>query len=145
MSPSFSKVVEHIIIRNVLDSDMPFVGRTAIERISLALCAVMVGVGLIFLLYALYLYLQTVQTPAMAAGVTGLGALILGGMIGSVQMFAVWFKLRKIRKMKADLETIVRDVIASANDDVGASVRENPKLAVMVAALAGYMLGDRFL
>ena len=145
MNPSMSKVIEHMIIRNVLNSDMPFVGRTAIERIFLALCAVMMGVGFIFLLYALYLYLQTVQTPAMAAGVTGLGALVLGALLGSIQLLVMWLKLHKIKKMKSNLESIVRDIVTSANDDVDASVRENPKLAVMVAALVGYMLGDRFL
>lgn len=145
MSPSLMKVVEHVILKRMLNSNLPFVGRTAIEHIFFMLCALMMAVGCVFLVYALYLYLQTVQTPAMAAGMTGLMALALGGLMGGGQLAVMWIKLRKMKKAQADIEAVVREIITAAHDEVGENVRENPKLAVMVAAFLGYALGDRFL
>ena len=137
------QLIEHIIINKFLHSDVPFLGRTAGERVLLALFVLFLALGLMFLVFALYLWLKVTQSPEIAAALTGAGAFILALALGGVQLLILWLKARKIRSMKRDIEALVREILSSAHDEVGATVRDNPKSSTLLALVLGLLVGER--
>ncbi len=141
----FIRLAEQVAINKLLQSDMPFIGRTAGEEILLMLFGVFVTLGFLFLIFGFYLWLQATQTPQVAAFVTGGAALLLAVILGGVQLVILWLKARKIRQTKQVVEDVLREIVSSANDEIGATVHDNPKTSALVALVLGLLVGDRVL
>ncbi len=139
----FIRLAEQAAINKLLQSDMPFVGRTAGEKTLLFLFAVFLTLGFAFLIFGLYLWLEATQTPQVAALATGGAALLLALVFGVVQLAILWVKARKIRQAKQAVESVLREILSSANDEVGVTVRDNPKTSALIALVLGLLLGDR--
>lgn len=145
MALSLIQVVEQIVLNKVLNSNVPLVGRTSGEKILMGLFALFLTLGLLFLVFALYLWLDATQTPLMAAVLTGAGACFLALILGGVQLYILWMKAQKIRKAKQEIEAVLREVLKSAVGEVEANVRDYPKASVLASAVLGLLIGERVL
>jgi hypothetical protein len=102
-------------------------------------------IGILFLLAGLYLYLVTIMQPYEVCLIMGGVILALGLSILASRIFVLYMIQRKIKhSMKAiyeDVKDILEDVVTQASKPV----QENPKLAVALAAIAGFILVQKFL
>lgn len=138
-------VLESSLLQKMIDSHVPLVGRSVIEKIALLLCGIMLVLGLGFMVFAFYLYVQTVQSPVMAAVLAGAFSLMIAAVIAGVQLSIIYLKIRKIKMIKAELLSVLRVGGESVQKDVEGHIQDHPLSSVVLAALAGYMVGDRFI
>ncbi len=101
------------------------------------------GAGIIFLVMALNQYLETIYAPGMAALASAV--LVLAGAL-MVEM------LRSLLQHKTDtpsfaeqdnLKNNLHDLIQTISNELEDPVKENPKTAVILAALAGFFMANR--
>lgn len=100
------------------------------------------GVGLGFLSYSEFLFLQTHYTPDLAAFLTALTALAISVALGFGGYHAL--KKRKSRAQHLDKELIesIHSLIENITNDIEDPIRENPAMAVLLASVAGFIAGD---
>lgn len=140
-----------------MDSLVPLVQKIVVSRmteggssphfvttstICMAASVMLVSTGLIFGLYAEYIWLQTFFVPEAAALVVSGSACVLALMFSIIGKVAGQ-KNRVSEGYPADITKIMKQIIESLSEELEDSVRENPKTALMLAGLSGFAAGER--
>lgn len=118
--------------------------KTSVSFAYYGLAAVVGAVGFVFLSIAGYLQLQEFFSTPIAGVITG--SVILG--IASCIALTGYIKLEQkkmVRKPSYDggfIDT-VEDSLKSLMDGIEEPVKDNPKMALLMAALAGFAAGDK--
>lgn len=101
-------------------------------------------IGVVFLAIAVYgLLLEQLSMP-VAASITGAGILALSGILVAVGK-SVSEKKRSLildQEIK-QVDVVVSQLMDDLMEEVGGPVRENPKMAMALAGLAGLVIGGR--
>lgn len=110
----------------------------------MGLSFVLLSAGLLFSIYAEYIWLQMVLPTHLAALMTSLTLFllsVLAGFVGGV------FKNRKEipsdSSSAADISTLLGNVLSSFDEDVEEVIRANPKIVVALSTLAGFVAGKK--
>lgn len=103
-----------------------------------ALAALLVGAGAIYLLMALRGWLNEYYTMPLASLLTGLAAFVLAGLSLALVVFAA-----KEEKPAPALHDDLAHALAQISADAEAPIAANPRTSVLLAGLAGYMMGGR--
>lgn len=103
------------------------------------------ALGIAFLLAGLYLYLDSFMQPYQVC-------LIMGGVISATAMailasriFVLYMFQRKIKKSIKALYQDIKDILAEIIEEAEKPISDNPKITVVIALLAGFILSKRFL
>lgn len=108
--------------------------------------AILVGtIGICFLLAGLYMYLATIMQPfevclIMGAVISGLGLAILAS-----RAFVFYMFQRKLRKTIKGFYKDIKDVLEDVSAQAEKPIIENPKLGLVIALLAGFLLAKKLL
>jgi len=101
-------------------------------------------VGFVFLSIAAYSLLLETFTAAAAAGITGAGVMFISLSIAAFGHYRL--KAKKIVKkpvMDGGFIDSIESTIKSALDGFEEPIKDNPKMALLLAALAGFAAGDQ--
>lgn len=109
-----------------------------------ALSGFFVGLGLIFLCVASYLWLDSLFATHIAALIMGGLSLILGAVCLLVLRQRSLRREREILALRHDVEDKVRLALEIASEEFGDTIKDNPKSALLIAGLAG-MLTTRYI
>lgn len=101
-------------------------------------------VGFIFFAIAGFYYLQTIVTADIAAAIVGGVMILIGAGIAAAGYYHLERK-KILRKPAHDGSFIdmVENTLKSVIDGFEEPVKDNPKLALLMAALAGFAAGDK--
>lgn len=108
------------------------------------LAGAVAGVGFVFLSIAAYTELQNSFSAPLAAAMVGGGIIFISLLIGLWGYLAA--EDRKIMRKKpydGNFIDTVEDTLKSLMDGIEEPVKDNPKMALLMAALAGFAAGDK--
>lgn len=102
-------------------------------------------IGVVFLSIAIYGVLLDSFTMPVAATITGLGILALAGLLVLIGKKAAGeLDKRHFRQEAQHVDVVVSQLMDAVIGEIEDPVRENPKMAMALAGLAGLMVGGRF-
>lgn len=141
-------MISALVKQLIVDGIVSTASRTTINNsASVGLYALAGGIsiiGIVFLAIAVYgLLLENLTMPA-AASITGAGILALAGVFVLIGKYAVKKIARRRHTEKFhNVEVLVGQLLEDVLGDIENPIRENPKTAMILAGLAGFMAGDR--
>lgn len=114
-------------------------GGVAMTAVSVA----MTVMGLAFALYAGNLWLMTFLPPEIAAISTAGVAFVLALVSAMIGKAVATRKKRHVpATAPSDVTHIISNIINALGDELDDPIRENPKTAIMLASLAGFVAGE---
>ncbi len=131
-----SAVVKSIVYRTSREFSY-FLEKLQINLTVLTLVLIFVIIGLLFIVWAIYLAFNTILSPPLAA--------LVSGGIAIIFSFLILLILRLLNRRKEKI------LVADANadnislDDIVkniALVKDNPLLSLVLMAMAGYLIGS---
>jgi len=141
---TFTPVIKQLMLDGILNGP-------GIPRISVAgllflwFAAVLTVLGAGFLFYAEYAFVTTSYTPEIAALAVTLTAWA-AGLLSAIVGISIVNNNRNRRSHHAgpapDIAKTVTALIDSIAEELEDPIRDNPKTAVMIASLAGFLAGD---
>lgn len=145
---AFAPVLKQLMLDGIMSSPaMPRLPRVSPAGIFfLWLSAVMIAMTLGFALFAEFSYLsKTYTTDVAALGVacTALAIALLSAAVGMLMM-----SRRQVRRPahhvgpQPDIAKTITGMIDSLAEELEEPIRDNPKTAIMIASLAGFLAGD---
>jgi len=142
---SLLATAEGLLIDRILCNDAPFTGKSKTGLGLFALAGVLLTIALGFFIYAAYLWLVSNYPPEIAAaaagGLTlGVAALCALGAYGFLQ-----YKRSRLKKLKNEIADTMQNALEFADEELAQPVKDNPKTAVLIASLAGFIAGEKFI
>lgn len=145
---AFAPVLKQLMLDGIMNSPamprMPHITLAGVLFLWFAGVMIVMSVG--FTLFAEYIYLTAIYNPATAAiGVacTGLVIAMLSAATGMLAMDKKTDK-RPVQNTgpQPDIAKTLTGLIDSLAEEMEDPIRENPKTAIMIASLAGFLAGD---
>ena len=138
-------VAEQMLVDSIIGDKPPVTGESKLKIASLAFSFVMGVMGVGFSLYAFYLWLDLNFTPMMVMALMGAVTLTLS-LTGFLIFYAVLrYKRYRMHKMKNELIKTAEETLEIFEEELSTPVQNNPKAAILVSSIAGFIAGDRFL
>lgn len=140
---SFTPIIKQLMVDGLMNvRALPKFNTKGIMMIWFAAVWAVLGSG--FLLYAGFLYLQTRYTPDMAALIMAAAAMVFSVLVAfaGVQTMKRHPRSHHAHPPGADMAQMVNQLIDTIGDELEEPIRDNPKTALMVASLAGFLAGN---
>lgn len=137
------RLIEHVLVDRLFTDRAPL---TSFEKSGQVLCALSVFFALIgsgFLIYAAHLWLSGHYSPDTAAAMTGVLSFIFAAFVASIVYAAARYRQSRIKKIRKQVANTIKSTLSAMNDEWGDPIRENPKTAMLIGALAGFILEDQ--
>jgi hypothetical protein len=112
------------------------------EVVLIAISVVLTCTGLIFGLHAENLWLETKYTPEIAALATGVTAIAFALVSFGMGKSMGEAKKRDYVDTTPDIGNTIKQVIEAIGEELEDPIRDNPKTAVALASLAGFVAGE---
>lgn len=138
-------LIGHIALDKFISAGAPVSQKSKAVLGLMALAGFFIFLGLGFLLFALNQWLATIYLPHIATAITGGVCLFLAVIAILCTYLVVELKKSRLQKVQNDMLGMINDVMDSADEELAGFIQGNPKTALAVAALAGVLLGKRFL
>lgn len=139
------RIAEHVVIDRLVSNGPPLAGKSKIGMAVTAMSGLLFAVGLGFFIYAAYLWLGNLYAADVATLYTSLLTFALSALLMAGVYIAVQLRKQKMKKMKQEVADSIIHTLNEADNELARSVRENPKSAMMVSTLAGFLVGERLL
>lgn len=140
---SFIPIIQQMIIGNM-------VGKTAAPRFSSAkivlrsLSLLLLLAGLFLAIYAEYIWLGIFLPPYFATLTTAITLILLSVCMGFMGgLFNNKKSGQASNSNPIDIVTLLTDIFASLDDDLEGAIRTNPKIAIAISTLSGFMTGKK--
>lgn len=101
--------------------------------------------GLGFVGYGTHIYMAANYPPDVAALMTGGAAMAFACAIACIGYLFLRYRKYKIAQMKHDLTQTLTNVMDMFSDELAEPIKDNPKTSVLIASLAGFMVGEKLL
>lgn len=143
-------LVTQMVIEGITKGTRPLLPHLNTKGIILsALAAVMVLLAAIFALISLFIYLQIYFAPVYAALIVAAGLALVAICLalvgkGSIKRhgYVTYYRAASNSSPVSDLAKTVKDMIEGVTTELEEPIRQNPKTAIALASLAGYLAGD---
>ncbi len=143
MMTSFIPLLQQLIIGNLAGSRPPLRIFCA-GMILRVLSFILLLVGLFLVIYAEYIWLGIFLPPYLATLMTALTLITTAALIEIIGKM-----INKKEEAKAsshlDITGLLTDIIGSLDEDLEGSIRTNPKTAVLISTLSGFMAGKKII
>jgi len=118
-----------------------------LDKIGYYMIAIIVisTIGIGFLLAGLYMYLITIMLPYQVCVIMGAVILGLGLAILASRIFVVYMIQRRLKKSIKNVYDDIKDVLCDMSEHIEKPIAENPKLGLIIALLAGFILSNKLL
>ncbi|MBI1301923.1 MAG: hypothetical protein GC137_09745 [Alphaproteobacteria bacterium] len=136
---------ENILVDRLVSDKPPFTRRSKTGFGLFALAGLLLGIALCFLIYASHLWLAENYPPETAAMFAGFLALGLAALCCLFAYGVIQYKRSQVKKLKKEIANTMNSVLEIANEEFGQPIKDNPKTAVIIASLAGFIAGETFI
>lgn len=118
-----------------------------LDKIGYYMIAIIVisTIGICFLLAGLYMYLITIMPPYQVCLIMGAVILGLGLTILVSRIFVAYMIQRRLKKSIKNIYDDIKDVLCDLSEQIEKPITENPKLGLVIALLAGFILSKKLL
>jgi len=140
-----TRVIEHLLVDKLLTKQPAASRKADIGQGVFALSIFFVCIGFGFLIYGVHMTLSQVYAPQTAALMTSVVSFGFAIVVGLLAYTAMMYRRSRIKKYKQEVVHKVENIVASLDDQFGGTIRENPKMAILLASAAGFFLEDRIL
>ncbi len=138
-----SSVLSSVLIDKLLNSAPSTARKIDIGQGVYILSVFLLCLGSGFLLYGTHGWLILNHTPEAAALMTGGISLGFVALLGVFTLLVLMARRSKIKKYRHEVASTLSSAISVLDYEFGGPIRENPKLAVLIASAAGFLLEDR--
>lgn len=144
-------LITQMVIEGITKGTRPMLPSVNSKGIGLVAGAAMLGVlGLGFLLFAGFIYLQKFYDAEIAALIVAgvlLAMALIVGLLGRSAIkqrgFVSYYRASPSSSSPvSDIAKTVKDLIDGVTQELEEPIRDNPKTAIALASLAGYLAGD---
>lgn len=143
---SLLATAEIMLIDRVLGNDVPFTGKSKAGLSLYALAGTLFVTSLGFFIVAAYLWIENNYfPPEKAAAMAGGLILALSCLCAGAAYLILQYKRSRARKLKAELTQTLHTLADIAEEELSQPIKDNPKTSVLIASLAGFIAGDKFL
>ncbi len=136
-------IIGGVVLDKILSSRPSLPGKNKSYHFMMAFAGLFVLIAFIFLLIALYYSLSKQYAPDMAALMTAGASLAIALLTVLAGHTVREYSRPKIDRTFHDIKSQFDAALKNMEGDWEAPIRENPKTAVALAALAGLLLADR--
>jgi hypothetical protein len=142
---AFTPILKQLLVEGFMNSKRSLPGFNPAGLGIMAFAAVLAVFGFGFLLYAGFLQLQDYYASDIAALIVGGSALMMAFLISWVGKKIFWKQpfISQDIGPQGDLAKTVTQLLDSLGEELEEPIRENPKTALMVASLAGFLAGGQ--
>lgn len=137
-----SEMLANIIADNILAQRNRMNINVIVGRGVIALSFSFFIIGSGFCIYASYLWLSAKYSYLLAVYFTGAISLLIAFLVGVIVLIGMKYRQRRIKKMHDDILSKVQEITNYFDNEFGASIRENPKLSVLIATVSGFFIQD---
>lgn len=137
-----SEMLANIIADNLLAQRKRMNANIIVGRGIIALSFSFFILGSGFCIYASYLWFSTKYSYLLAVYYTGAISLFIAFLIGIIVLIGMIYRQRRIKKIHDDILGKVQEITNYFDNEFGASIRENPKLSVLIATVSGFFVQD---
>ena len=140
---SFIPLIQQFLIGNMLGKST--VSRSSNVGLMLKLLSyTLLMAGLFLAVYAEYIFLGIFLPHYLSTLLTAMTLIVIAFGIG------IWGdKLNKkqsdIQHSPVDISALLTEIISSLDEDLELSIRTNPKIAVLISTLGGFMAGKKII
>jgi uncharacterized protein (DUF849 family) len=134
-------LAEQAVINGVLSKNTPFMRKNKVGLGLAALSGLLFFTSVVFAIIAAYGWLLATYAQPIAALIVA--AAVLGGSI--IVGFTGYALLRKRPKpamQEGEITTLIADAVRLIDEELAEPVQDNPKTAVALAGLAGFVAGE---
>ncbi len=142
---AYLKIAEQLVVDRLLGRAFPFTGKSKAVLMFIALAFVALFTALGFFIHGLHLWFVQEFEPHIAAILTGGSLMFVAFIFAFIAYIILYYKRIRVERMKVDIAHQVQSAFLVANTELGQPVKNNPKLSILAAALAGLIAGDKIL
>lgn len=144
MTPLFA-IAENLLIDRLVSNDAPLTGKSKAGIGLTFFAGFMLLTACGFFIYAAYLWMSSRFEPEIAASIAGGFTLMLSALCALGAYAIVQYKRYRLSKLKSEITDTMYSALDLAETELAEPIKNNPKTAVLVASLAGFIAGEKFL
>jgi hypothetical protein len=143
----FLKIAEKMFVDRMISKHSPVTHKSKVGLFAFALSGLLFLTGLGMLLYASYIWFNLTYTPILASMMLGAMLISTAIIICVLMCLITSYQRRKVIKMRTDITDDITAVIGMFENeiDVTQPLKDNPKTTIAIAALAGFIVADKYL
>ena len=142
--PSALQLIVKVMIDELFGTPAPLSGFERAGQFIFSLSIAFLIVGLVLLIYGAYSWLSIQYSDDIAAGITGLISLALSVILVSVLFAVNRYHQIRMRKVRERITDKIKSSLSTLENELSDPIRENPKTALIVASLLGFLVEDKF-
>lgn len=142
---ALGKIAGQVALYQFMNGNTLTTRRVSLMPSLVSIAGFLACVGLLLIMFAAHLWFDANFPPEQAWLLSGLSFLALSLVVVLISFCIALYKRRQITKVKDDVEEAIFDFVDTLDEEFSAQIRQNPKTAVIIAALAGYIAGDKLL
>ena len=140
----FIPIAQQILLQNVMGGRSNGTSEMGKVRLSFyAFSGLLVIASIIFIIYGSHLYFLSGFSKDVAFILTGAVCLFFGMIVISTLAAIYYYKLCKYKKLKSEITNFTSDALDILQEEVESPIVRNPKTAVLLASLVGYLIGEK--
>lgn len=134
-----SDVVEKMVTSVLLDRGMPWQRHSRADWVLAALSVLLSGAGVILSVIAVERFFEASYQPDISAAMTAVIAFGVSVIIMLLSRRSFHSKARRVSGMSTITQGDIKEILDILYQGLEEPVRDNPKTAVLLAAIAGYL------
>lgn len=111
----------------------------------MALSGILLTSGIGLTIYGSYLWLSNHYSPDTAFFLTGLVCFAAAFLVIATLCGIAWYRKAKLAHIKKEVTDITLEALNAIEEEISMPVQENPKTAVLIASILGFVAGNRIL
>lgn len=141
--PGVLQLIERTMIDRLSSTSAPPSGLESMKQFLCVLSVSFLAMALVFLVYGTHTWLSIHYSKDMAAIIIGTISLALSITIGSILLAFIYYQKMRIRKFQERIVDKIKSSLSALEDELGDPIRENPKTALIIASLIGFLAEDQ--
>lgn len=137
--------IEQMVLSKIANSGMIGVPSNKFRLSPWTLAALLAFIGGCFLIAGAFLWLLNNYSTDVATAGTGILIIFFGLIIALGAYCFHEFKKSRINHYKNEFTDMIGSVLSSITDELEEPIKENPKMAVLLSILAGFILSKNIL
>jgi hypothetical protein len=137
-----ASVIEELILATVFSEKVAVPRKNKTDWVLIALSVLFAGAGGVFLVLSLYRYLEGVYAPPLAALASASCLFLAAALPIFVRDYLRAKRVAPVSDARHPLAENLRVIIEAVCTELEEPIKENPKAAVLAAALAGFLASN---
>lgn len=136
---------EKFLLHSLMNGQEAVTKQNKISHFLYGASGLLVFIAVLFFGYAAHLWIADHYGMDAAIAALGVSALVLALICAFVAYALAWYRRKRIKALQDDVSDMLQAGLEMADEELSEYVRQNPKMATVIASLAGYVTGNQLL